>query len=69
MLSDEPSWASWQALPLSDTWTLQGLWVLLTLAPSLAAMTTLQTRPLDLFAAVGLAVWALGFGIEVAADR
>lgn len=51
------------------TWTLQGLWVLLTLAPSLAAMTTLHARPLDLFAAVGLAVWAIGFGIEVVADR
>ena len=51
------------------TWTLQGLWVLLTLAPSLAAMTALQARPLDLFAAVGLAVWAIGFGIEVVADR
>lgn len=51
------------------TWTLQGLWVLLTLAPALAAMTTLQVRPLDLFAAVGLAVWAIGFGIEVVADR
>lgn len=51
------------------TWTLQGLWVLLTLAPSLAAMTTLQPRPLDLFAAVGLVVWAIGFGIEVVADR
>ncbi len=50
------------------TWTLQGLWVLLTLAPSLAAMT-LQARPLDLFAAVGPAVWAIGFGIEVVADR
>lgn len=51
------------------TWTLQGLWVLLTLAPALAAMTTLQPRPLDPFAAVGLAVWAIGFGIEVVADR
>jgi steroid 5-alpha reductase family enzyme len=51
------------------TWTLQGVSVLLTLAPALAAMTTLQPRPLDLFAAVGLAVWAIGFGIEVVADR
>lgn len=49
------------------TWTLQGLWVLLTLAPSLAAMTTLQVRALS--AAVGLAAWAIGFGIEVVADR
>jgi steroid 5-alpha reductase family enzyme len=51
------------------TWTLQGLWVLLTLAPALAAMTTLQPRPLGPFAAAGLAVWAIGFGIEVVADR
>ncbi len=51
------------------TWTLQGLWVLLTMAAALAAMTTLQPRPLDLFAAAGLAVWAIGFGIEVVADR
>lgn len=51
------------------TWTLQGLWVLLTLAPCLAAMTTLQPRPLDMFAAVGLAVWMIGFGIEVVADH
>lgn len=50
------------------TWTLQGVWVLLTLAPALAAMTTRQPRPLDLFAAVGTAVWAIGFGIEVVAD-
>jgi steroid 5-alpha reductase family enzyme len=51
------------------TWTLQGLWVLLTLACALAAITTLQPRPLGGFAAFGLAVWVIGFGIEVVADR
>lgn len=51
------------------TWTLQGLWVVLTLAPALAAITTVQPRPLDVSAAIGLAVWAIGFGIEVVADR
>lgn len=51
------------------TWTLQAVWVLITLAPALAAMTTIEPRPLELFAAVGLAVWAIGFGIEVVADR
>lgn len=51
------------------TWTLQGVWVLLTVAPALAAMTTVQPRPLDLLAALGLMVWAIGFGIEVVADR
>ena len=51
------------------TWTLQGLWVLLTSAAALAAMTTLQPRALGVVDAVGLAVWVIGFGIEVAADR
>lgn len=51
------------------TWTLQGLWVLITVAPALAAMTSLQPRPLDPFAAIGLAAWAFGIAIEVVADR
>ncbi|MFN7978511.1 MAG: DUF1295 domain-containing protein [Vicinamibacterales bacterium] len=51
------------------TWTLQAVWVLITVGPALAAMTTRQPRPLDLFAAVGLTVWAIGFTIEVVADR
>jgi len=51
------------------TWTLQGLWVLLTMAPALAAITAVQPRSMDPFAALGLTVWAIGFGIEVAADR
>lgn len=51
------------------TWTLQAVWVLITVAPALAAITTRQPRPLDPFAAVGLAVWVIGFAIEVVADR
>jgi steroid 5-alpha reductase family enzyme len=51
------------------TWTLQGLWVLLTGACALAAMTTGRNVPLGAAAAVGLGLWILGFGIEVAADR
>jgi steroid 5-alpha reductase family enzyme len=51
------------------TWTLQGLWVLLTLSCGLAAMTSSQPVPLDAFALVGAGVWAAGFAIEVAADR
>ncbi len=50
-------------------WTLQGLWVLLTMAAALAAMTTLHPQPLGFFTVVGLAVWAIGFGFEVVADR
>ncbi len=51
------------------TWTLQGLWVLLTMAPALAAITAVQPRSMDMFAALGLTVWVIGFGIEVVADR
>jgi len=50
------------------TWTLQGLWVSFTLAAALAAITSRLRIPLDIFAALGLLVWALGFSIEVIAD-
>ena len=51
------------------TWTLQGLWVFLTLSCALAAMTTAISTPLGVAAAVGTMLWLLGFGIEVTADR
>ncbi|MGO8684800.1 MAG: DUF1295 domain-containing protein [Thermoleophilia bacterium] len=51
-----------------NTWTLQALWVTLTLAAALAAITTTVRRGLDVFALIGALVWALGFGIEAAAD-
>jgi steroid 5-alpha reductase family enzyme len=50
------------------TWTLQGLWVLLTLSCALAAMTSARSEPLGGFAALGVAVWAAGFAVEVVAD-
>jgi steroid 5-alpha reductase family enzyme len=50
------------------TWTLQGLWVTLTLAAALAAITTTTRKELGLFALVGFVVWAIGFGFEVVAD-
>ena len=50
-------------------WTLQGLWVFLTVSCALAAMTAASAGPLDALAALGAAVWAAGFGIEVLADR
>jgi steroid 5-alpha reductase family enzyme len=49
-------------------WTVQGLWVSLTLAAALAAITTEAREPLGLFALVGLAIWVVGFGIEALAD-
>lgn len=51
------------------TWTLQGLWVLLTAACALAAMTTAHAAPLGPFAAVGTLVWVTGFATEAMADR
>ena len=50
------------------TWTIQGLWVSLTLAAALGAVTSLDRRPLDAFAFGGLALWIAGFTLEVAAD-
>ncbi|MCF7984701.1 MAG: DUF1295 domain-containing protein [Thiohalocapsa sp.] len=49
-------------------WTLQGLWVFLTLAAALAAMTAETVPALSLIGWVGLAVWIAGFGIEAIAD-
>ncbi|WP_372783351.1 DUF1295 domain-containing protein [Litorivivens sp.] len=51
------------------TWSLQGLWVFLTLACALAAMTGEQSRPLGLVGLIGLLVWLCGFAIEAVADR
>ncbi len=50
------------------TWTLQGLWVSLTLAAALAAVTTTVPEGFDAWAYTGLAVWLLGFGLEATAD-
>lgn len=51
------------------TWTLQGLWVLLTSACALAIVTGAEREPFGAFALVGAAVWIIGFGFEVIADR
>ena len=50
------------------TWTLQGLWVAITLSAALAAMTASEKMPLDYWALVGGLVWVVGFAIEVVAD-
>ena len=51
------------------TWTLQGLWVYITYAAGLAAMTSVTEVPIGPIAVAGAALWALGFGFEVVADR
>ena len=49
-------------------WTVQGLWVSLTLAAALAAITSADHKQFEVLALVGLAVWIVGFSIEATAD-
>ena len=51
------------------TWTLQGLWVLLTLACALAIITGTERQTIGWVAIAGIAVWIFGFAIEVVSDR
>ncbi len=51
------------------TWTLQGLWVLLTIAAALAIITSVERQSIGWIAIVGIVVWILGFAIEALADR
>ena len=51
------------------TWTIQGLWVFLTLAMALAAITSDTKMAIDIFAIVGTLIWIIGFSIEVIADQ
>jgi steroid 5-alpha reductase family enzyme len=51
------------------TWTLQGAWVLVTLAVALAAITSQHSESLGWPAMVGALMWIAGFAIEVVADQ
>ena len=51
------------------TWTLGGLWVLVTMAASLAALTSNTTVELGILGYVGIALWLFGFAVEVIADN
>lgn len=51
------------------TWTLSGLWVLVTFAAGLAAITSGTDKPLSLIGYIGLSLWLIGIIIEVRADQ
>lgn len=51
-----------------STWTLQGLWVTLTLAAALAAITTTERVSIGTVTAIGIVVWVVGIGLEATAD-
>jgi steroid 5-alpha reductase family enzyme len=51
-----------------NTWTIQGLWVVLTAALAWVAITSDRKVGLDWFFWVGLLVWAAGITLETVAD-
>ena len=51
-----------------SVWTIQGLWVSLTAAAAWIAISSAESAPLGWSAWVGVAVWLIGFAIEVTAD-
>ena len=51
------------------TWTIGGLWVFITMAAGLAAMTSAKVIPLGWYALIGIVLWLEGFIVEVVADH
>ena len=51
-----------------NTWTLQGLWVSLTLAAALAAITTTTREGIGVVTVAGAVIWLVGIGLEATAD-
>jgi steroid 5-alpha reductase family enzyme len=56
-------------MPFLITWTLQALWVIATAGCVLAAMAVADSPPLSLLDGAGLALWVIGFALEVIADE
>lgn len=50
-------------------WTIQALWAFLTASAALVSITATTRPPVDASFVFGCALWALGFAIEVVADR
>jgi steroid 5-alpha reductase family enzyme len=51
-----------------STWTIQGLWVTLTMSAALIAITSNTRKELDWFTWIGLVIWIVGFTLESVAD-
>jgi steroid 5-alpha reductase family enzyme len=51
-----------------NAWTIQALWVTLTVGAALVAITTSTRRELGVLGVVGLLIWLLGFAVEIVAD-
>lgn len=50
-------------------WTLSGLWVFLTAAPGIAAISAGHSKALDWIAMAGISIWLIGFAVEAVADH
>ncbi len=59
----KPSW-----LRFLMAWVVQGLWVTITAAAAIAAITSGHKATFGVVGIIGLVTWILGFTIEVAAD-
>jgi len=51
------------------TWTIGGLWVFITMAAGLAAITSNETTALSWPAFIGICLWIFGFMIEIISDK
>jgi len=51
------------------TWSVQALWVFVTSAAALTAISSTQRAPLETVAYIGIVLWAAGFLLEIVADR
>ena len=51
------------------TWTLQGLWVVMTSACAVVVLTNQDRLSFDVFFIIGAIMWVIGFAIEVIADQ
>ena len=52
-----------------SAWTIQGLWVLITSAAAVTAITSLKQPQISWITIVGVSLWLFGLTIEVIADR
>lgn len=52
-----------------SAWTIQGLWVLITSAAAVTAITSLNQPQISWITIVGVSLWLFGLTIEVIADR
>jgi len=51
------------------TWTIQGLWVVLTTSAALSAITSSSQKSFGWIGTIGVIIWLLGFIIEIVSDE